>query len=337
VQNPPPILFIHYGPALYLRWTLESARRHNPSCRIILLGDESNRHNTKGIAEFHAFEKFSHTELVREFDTSFQVIQGEHHRFTKLGGMETWLHFVFRRWFLIGEFIKLEGIDSFWTFDSDTLILADLMHRSKRFASFDATCQCKGACLNGWVGSAELVHNYNLFTVGLFKNNNYMKAQRQRLKQHSGLAFNEMDAFTDFVRQTGIRTFHAQNSINNEAFDDALAFVDKFEPAREKVLGRTPVKRLWNNKIGRIFAREKGGCFVRLLTCNMSWMPDFLWKRLMSCSRPRGKALTCAPVDDQLVEISFVESISHRLSVRPLTLLEQLKSHVRVLLTKIQS
>ncbi len=306
----PPILFIHYGPARYLRWTLDSARRENPDSRIILLGDESNRCSAKGLAEFFPFADFEGGEWVTLFDASFRVIQGERHRFTKLGGVETWLRFVFRRWFLIGEFLRREKIEAFWTFDSDTLILANLATRAERFASFQATCQCKGACLNGWVGSSELVHSYNIFTVGLFQDEAFLESQRERLKLHAGLAFNEMDAFSEFVGREGVHTFHAQKPMEHEIFDDALAFVEGFEPAPLQVLGRTSVKRLWADSGGRIFARQTDGSFVRLVTCNMSWMPDFLWQRLMSRQRPKCDNSNNSSTPEQLEEISLHEPLA---------------------------
>lgn len=325
MSNPPPILLIHYGPARYLRWALTSARRTNPTARIVLLGDECNRQSARGLAEFYPFENFAGGELVGRLDKSFRVIQGERHRFTKLGGMETWLRFVFRRWFLLGEFLTREGIDSFWTFDSDTLFLGNLTLRAERFHSFDATCQCKGACLNGWVGSSELVHRYNKFTLGLFQDDAYLKSQVLRLKVDAGLAFNEMDAFSEFVRREGIRTFHAQESVDSEAFDDALAFVKGFEPAPEKVLGRTEVKRLWVDSAGRIFARRDDRSFVRLLTCNMSWMPDFLWKRLMEYRCSEDSVLPTPPVLSELTEFSYREPLIGKALHRFFTHLPKLK------------
>lgn len=266
-----------------------------------------------GLADHFLFEDFGSQNLVKEFDTVFQIIQGERHRFTKLGGMDWWLRFVFRRWFLIGEFIRQQGIDSFWTFDSDTILLANLSQRAERLSDFDATIQCKGACLNGWIGSADLVERYNRFTIGLFKDEAFLQAQQERLKVHAGLAFNEMDAFSEFSRCSAVSTFHAQKPCNGEAFDDALAFVQGFEPALEKLFGRTKVKRLWSDCVGRVFARGVDGTFVRLLSCNMSWMPIFLWKRLMAFPTPEDRPLASPPEITELNEISYREPLSSRL------------------------
>lgn len=276
-----PIIFIHYGPATYLSRTLRCARRTNPDKRIILLGDRANRCFAAGAAEFFPFEKFSAGAKHARFREVFQVIQGERHRFTKYAGMDVWLKFVFWRWFLIEEFLMREKIDSFWTFDSDTLLLVPLEPREARFSDVEATSQCRDECLNGWVGSAELVARYTSCILDLFGDQNFLDAQRERLKIHAGLAFNEMDAFSYFRKKEVVRTRHAASVISGEAFDDALAFVEGYEPAPVLILGKTAIKRLWTSPQGGIWARS-GGKHVRLLSCNMSWMPEYLWRRILS-------------------------------------------------------
>lgn len=283
-KQAAPVIFIHYGPASYLRQTLGCARKANPDKRIVLLGDKSNRRFATGAAEFFPFEEFSSGAKHARFRKVFQVIQGERHRFTKHGGMDVWLEFVFRRWFLIEDFLVREQIDSFWTFDSDTLLLAPLGPREARFYDVEATTQCRGECLNGWVGSADLVARYTSCILDLFGDKKFLDAQRERLKIHVGLAFNEMDAFSYFREREGVRTRQAASVIAGEAFDDALAFVENYEPAPVEMPGRTAVKRLWASPHGGIWART-GGNYVRLLTCNMSWMPEFLWKTILGSAK----------------------------------------------------
>ncbi len=280
-----PIIFIHYGPAFYLRRTLNCTGRTNPDKRIILLGDPSNREHVCNGVEFVDFKTLTGGVKDRAFQDVFQIIQGRRHRFNKHGGGETWLTFVFRRWILIEEFLQREGIDSFWTFDSDTLVLAPLDPRESRFRDVDSTTQCRGECLNGWIGSRNLVDRYTRCIIGLFKDPAYLDAQRERLTTHAGLAFNEMDAFAEFRRRESLRTWPGETPINGEIFDDALAFVEDFEIAPEKVLGKTVIKRLWTDGKSIFARRSASGQFVRLLTCNMSWMPDYMWRRIIAATR----------------------------------------------------
>lgn len=313
----PPILFIHYGPAHYLRWTLGLARCSNPGKRIVLLGDATNKRSVRGVAEFVDFEFLSGTEKEQEFQWVFQVIQGERHRFNKANGVEFWLKFVFRRWFLIEAFLEREGLDSFWTFDSDTLVLADLSAREERFSSVAATAQCKNQCLNGWIGSRELVTRYTRSILDQFSDKEFLESQRGRLKVHAGLSFNEMDAFAEFRRRESVKAWHGEKPIAGEIFDDALAFTEGFEVAPKKVLAKTAIKRLWSDG-QNIYARHlESGEFVRLLTCNMSWMPDYMWRKVIGANgvrvKSRGSRVEGRPDLSPLRVISTDEPVMDRL------------------------
>ena len=314
-----PIIFIHYGPADYLRRTLHSAHRANPDKRIILLGDSSNQRFSRGVAEFVEFESLAGGEKERTFQKVFQVIQGKRHRFHKANGVEFWLKFVFRRWFLIEEFLLREGIDAFWTFDSDTLILAPLGPRESRFSEFSATSQCRGACLNGWVGSRQFVSRYTDAMLEQFQDPVFLQSRREYLATHSGLAFNEMDAFSEFRRRSRVKVWHAQRAVDGEVFDDSLAFTEDYEAAAEKVLNRTTVKRLWTNGKSLFARREVSGEFVRLVTCNMSWMPDYVWRQIMRFTQVDDLGKSGPPDISRLREINlqepFCDQISRKVAV----------------------
>ena len=318
MAHAPPIIFIHYGPAHYLKWTLKAARRTNPDKRIVLLGDPSNRRYAASGVQFVDFETLAGGEKEREFQKVFQVIQGERHQFNKHGGIEAWLRFVFRRWFLIEEFLGREGLNAFWTFDSDTLLLAPLTPREVRFSDVAATTQCRGECLNGWVGSADLVAGYASCILDLFHDEKFLDAQRERLRTHAGLAFNEMDAFGEFRRRWGIAVRRASEVIDGEAFDDALVFVGDFEVAPENVLGKTAIKRLWTDGDSIFTKKKETGQFVRMLTCNMSWMPDYMWKRIIDATRGgedenRGTRAEGCVREESLREISVREPVADRI------------------------
>jgi hypothetical protein len=324
-----PILFIHYGPADYLRWTLERARISNPEKRIVLLGDATNKRFARAVAEFIDFESLAGTQNELEFQRVFQVIQGERHRFNKANGVEFWLKFVFRRWFLIEAFLEREGLDAFWTFDSDTLVLGNLRDREGRFSDFEATTQCKDQCLNGWVGSRSLVSRYTQSILDQFSDEAYLQAQRERLRANAGLSFNEMDAFAEFRRRGSVKTWYGEKSIGGEIFDDALAFTESFEVAPRKVLGKTATKRLWTDGKSILAKSKLSKDLVMLLTCNMSWMPDYMWRRIMAVAKSSGNGLRLAGRGLQmskLVEISTKEPVINRFFRKTNMLIWKLRS-----------
>ena len=310
-----PLIFIHYGAASYLRYTLQAARRSNPDKRIILLGDVSNQKFAKGVAEHICFQELESGDRLANFDRIFQVIQGSRHRFTKLHGTEFWLRFVFRRWFLIQQFLEKENIDSFWTFDSDTLVLAPLTQREARFADYDCTEQCRGECLNGFVSSRDLVVRYVDTINELFSDQVYLESQRQRLNTHSGLAFNEMDAYKEFKVRAQLRTIRASEPIDGEVFDDALAFTEDYVLASNLIGNRTKIKQLVLHPAGLVYGKHQKKGIVRFITLNLSWMPIYIFRRLARMATPSNANLFVKEMDfDALPNLDIGEPISLHLA-----------------------
>lgn len=306
-----PLILIHYGDAPYLSCVLRTARLTNPEKRIVLLGDEANRKHAQGVADFVPFEDLAFGPDLELFERVFQPIQGSRHRFNKLNGTDFWLRFVFRRWFLMANFLERDGIDAFWTFDSDTLVLAPLASREARLAAYDCTEQCRGECLNGFVSSSRVARDFVRMINVLFRDEAYLQTQRERLEVHLGLAFNEMDAYREFRARAGIRSIRLSEPHEGEVFDDALAFAEDYEENPTKLVGRTTVKRLWTGPRGGVFARLKTGEGVRLLSANMSWMPLYLYRRLsLLAASPEAESVILSSTYDSSSAISYDEPLA---------------------------
>lgn len=311
-----PIIFIHYGKAPYLPLTLCSARASNPDKRVFLIGDDSNKPCVPDGCSFADYHELETASAVLAFDQVFQPIEGSRHHFNKLGGTGRWLQFVFRRWFLVAEFLRRENITSFWTFDSDTMVLAPLGPREKRFQAYDSTTQCRDCCLNGYVGSRTLVERYTRCMTELFKDTNFLDAQRKRLQKHAGLAFNEMDAFCEFSCRENLRTFHAALPLEGEFFDDALAYDSNFEASPHKIRGNISVKRLWKDRHRALYARHlESDRFVRMLTANLSWLPDYVGRKLARFSlTPEQDAEVGPPKKTELREIDLSQPVTDKIA-----------------------
>lgn len=311
----PPLVFIHYGKSHYLRQTLRSAASSNPDKRIFFLGDNSNRTIAKNFADLTEFKYLENVKTV-EFDRVFQSIQGSDHKFNKLGGTQRWLNFVFKRWFYIAELLRRKNVRSFWTFDSDTLVLAPLGLREERFRGYESTTQCRDCCLNGFIGSLDLVDRYTTCIINLFKDERFLAGQRERLTSQSGLAFNEMDAFCEFRRREEVKTFHAAQPHCGEFFDDALAYDRAFEESSYKIRGCIPVKRLWSDRHGAVYARHlESSRFVRMVTANLSWLPDYVGRKLARfCLTPDQDAKILPPAVIDLQEIDLSQPLTDKIA-----------------------
>lgn len=291
MNGDPPLILVHYGPSTYLRYTLRAARRSNPGKKIFFLGDETNRRFCPSSVEFLPWRDLARGSKLEKFRSVFEPIEGARHRFSKHGGTKRWLAFVFERWFFLENLVEQIGLSRFWTFDSDTMVAGDLSIREHRFAEYQATEQCRGHCLNGLINDASVVRAYTDFMIGLFESETFLQQQRDRLRVHEGLCFNEMDAWQHFRDTERVSTFHLGRVCQAEMFDDAIAITKGFETAEEKVNGRAPVKRILLDARGGAFAFPLGDPPVRLVTLNLSWMPNFIFSRILRVCRPTGELI----------------------------------------------
>lgn len=308
-SDATPVIFIHYGAASYLPITLAAAQRSNPAKRILFLGDEANQRQIPQSIEFHPFADFDSGEELTEFESVFKIIEGKKHAYTKTGGTHAWLKFVFKRWFLIHNALRKLGIDAFWTFDSDTLLLADLKEREARYSNFDCTEQCLGKCLNGWVGSRALVGEYVRCINTLFVDEAFLESERERVTREPTVAFYEMDAYAEFRKRRGIQSSLLSDPLHGEAFDDALAFSQGCELTAATLPGGRRIKQLWTDGHAVYVKKKATGEYVRLLSCNMSWMPDYLTRRLAGYATP-GSVPSLQ--QDKLRSVSIKEPLLHK-------------------------
>jgi LmbE family N-acetylglucosaminyl deacetylase len=282
-----PIVFIHYGDSYYLQHTLRAAVKFNPDKKVVLLGDSSNaQYRRLGVEHVH-FSDFEGGEALEAFDNVYQYIAGDELR------RPDWVQFVFRRWFLMHNFLESRKYERFWTFDSDTLIVSQLASREARFSHVDCTEQCSGICMNGLINNLRVVRSYLRVINALFKNEEFLQEQRKRVRTKSDYAFTEMAAYVAFRDRTPIRTMRLGEVIEGETFLDCLCTVaehreylddDHYELHGKRVWGHD-VKRLYLGSDGTIYAKRRiSRELVRLNTINLSWIPRDIYETLASHS-----------------------------------------------------
>lgn len=280
-----PLVFIHFGNSSYLRFTLRNAKRFNPDKRIILLGDGRNRHYRGLGVEHFNFSDFGAGPEIERFDKIYRFVGGKQHPDSP------WVKFVFRRWFHLYYFLSAQKIERFWTFDTDTLILCQLSRQEGKFSQYDCTEQCEGSCMNGLVNNLGVVKGYVDKINELFGREDYLKRQMKDFEVHPDYAFTEMRAYKTYKEESGIKRIHLGTVIDGEAFDDCLCVAGEIETFDQLPpgLGALPYgspKKLYLNPDGRIFCRHKPSqSFVKLNSVNMSWLPDYLFGKIIRHSK----------------------------------------------------
>ena len=267
--NELPIIFIHYGDSPYLEYTFKSTKIFNPTTRIILLGDERNQHYTDLGIEHFFFSAYSNSQEFQLFKNVYKFIAGSEH------GKSEWTQFVFQRWFHIFEFIQSQGIEKFWTFDSDTLIFANLQKYQSDLAKYDCTEQCNGSCMNGFVSSQKIVKGYLDTINNLFLDTKYLDEQTKSFIDNPNYAFTEMRAYAEYRNRNKLNTIQLQRISDEEIFDDCLCQPQgmEFINGQKKLFFRN----------GSLYQRvQDNQRLVRVNTINMSWTSIYLIEELFT-------------------------------------------------------
>lgn len=291
-ETPAPILFIHKGNSDYLRYTVEAARLSNPGKEIIFLGDASNAY-LKDLGARHVnLMDYNRGPEIETFYQVYQSVKGARH------GKDEWLKFVFQRWYHIYHFIEAEKIDRFWTFDSDTIILCDLAGQEEKFTGFDCTEQCEGICMNGYIGSRRVVRGYVQKMNELFARPGYLQKHQADFADNPGFAFTEMRAYETYKAEDHVKTFHLQRVLRDETFDDCICVAHGMETYDTPLNDRRLKKMYWRADGEIFFRRQADGKFLKANTLNMSWVPTYLYPRIIKIAARKyaaGGATGAAP------------------------------------------
>lgn len=293
-----PLIFIHKGNIKdnqeYLYDVFKIAKKYNPNTDIYLLGDDTN----KTIAEFCGikfdyFENYSNFEKIKKFEKNFKVIRGKKH------GAEEWIKFVFKRWFHIYEFVKVNKIEKFWTFDSDNLIITELQEQEYKFQNYDCTEQCNGACINGFINNIEVINGYLQKINELFEDDFYLNTQIKEFNTiNPEYAFTEMRAYLEYKKPDStthgleliyepenFRSILLQTIIDGETFDPCLN-----QNSAKKICNcREDSGYEMENNIKKLYFKDRK-IFIKFLdtqelvktnSINMSWVNSDLWKKIV--------------------------------------------------------
>ena len=108
------ILFIHKNDSWYLPLALRQCVSSNPSARVVLLGDETNR-KYEGIVEHH---------YIKDYFCEAEKFEKVYIHYS------TWPRdyelFCIQRWFIWLDFMRKQGIEEALLPDTDVLILQDI-------------------------------------------------------------------------------------------------------------------------------------------------------------------------------------------------------------------
>lgn len=175
-------------------------------------------------------------------------------------------------------FLKTHNINSFWTFDSDNLILCNLEDLEPVLNNFDCTEQCKGNCMNGYISNFNVVDGYIKKMNELFNREEYISHQIDNLSKHPDFAYTEMRAYATYKKEEGIKSKRLSIIEKNKVFDDAVCIPENME-AYNKKLGGYNLKKIYFANNGEVYCIEKKtGEYIKMMNLNLSWVPLYIFE-----------------------------------------------------------
>lgn len=121
-----PIIIVHTGDSIYLKYTLKQAKHYNPSCPIYLIGDENN----------NKYPFITHVN-IRNYLSSANAFSKHyvHMSFTS----QKFEEFCFLRWFIAKDFVEKNKIERFICLDSDVLLFCKTEEVDNKFRNYNFT------------------------------------------------------------------------------------------------------------------------------------------------------------------------------------------------------
>jgi len=300
-----PIIFCHYGFSKYLPYVFDCAKISNPNKEIILLGDESNKEValSLGVKHFN-LSNFAYGNELKTFDDTYRLITSQAFDSYKHG--EDWNKFVFRKWFILYNFLVKHEIEKFWHFDSDNMIFKDLALVEHRYADIDFTEQSDGNCIKGYFGNLQTIQRYNQKIIEAFSREEFLQETERVMKGNNfPCSFNEMSVYAIFKAEEKVKTTQLAATIDDSFFDDLLCRAQGMKI--EKLPLGEDSKVIHMNKDGRFFALDdRSGKPIEAYLLNLSWMPIYVYSGILEHFRKNHKKPNSAfdPKSKTLAQIS---------------------------------
>lgn len=169
-----PIIVLHCGNQPYLADCLNQAKFSNPSSRVILLGDSSNKDVPGGIEHHHISEYYS--EMSKELRLIYKHLSSN--------GRDYEL-FCILRWFVILDFILKNKIDKFLHVDSDCLLYANLENEFEFIKEVEKVEMAVPGYMGAWYvffNQVKTLQNFCDFIMNKYRDKEFM--QQLELKYH---------------------------------------------------------------------------------------------------------------------------------------------------------
>ena len=310
-----PIIFIHYGNTEYLKYTIQFAKYYNPEKEVIILGDNNNMYLKRYGISHYFIEDYSQSKEIDTFHQVFKVIGREDFEIKgKDNGKSTddkgifWLKFVFLKMFILYNFISKHGLSSFWTFDTDNLIVSDLSSFEKQFSQYDNTELNEGMSMHGFINNIEVLKKYINAINELFEDDIYLERQRQELLHlPKHFSYTEMRAYVETKRRYQFKSLYLCSNERDYVFDNKMVNSDGMELRNYNHALFKQIKKVYTDQNGNFYFKSLiDGKLIKVISFDCSWLPTCVFAILNQYRKLKRKN------SNQFKEIIFYEPLYFR-------------------------
>lgn len=224
--NPTtPTVFVHSGASWFLPYALQQARHADPRSQIHLIGDQPAM---EGVIA-HSTSTYEN-EAIRRFREVFVPMSPNTPEFELM---------CYLRWFYLSEFLKHEGCNDVFYFDSDVLnfstgdnVKATMLTSESEcglsvVAQPDDSCEWT-ACGHASYWKANILGEFCDFCIRTYTEDAYLSRYREKLAWHdlNGIrgGINDMTTLYLFWEQNKHRITNLSISRNGAVVDHNVAF-----------------------------------------------------------------------------------------------------------------
>ena len=317
-----PIIFIHYGDSPYLKYTVEFAKKSNPDKQIVFLGDEENKYLENFGAHHVMISDYLSSPEIDKFHEVFKIIGPDGY---KISGKDNgkskddtgvfWTKFVFLKMFVFYNYALKNGINKFWTFDTDNFIVTDLVPFESLFIDLDNTEQNLGNSMHGIINNLEVLKGYIEMINELFEDESFLDSVKESLlnapKHH---AYTEMWAYNEYKKRKTIKTIHLNGVFNNSTFDDKLCFPDGMETVACHFKGMPVIKKIYYDNLGLFyFKKEHEEVYLKVNVFDFSWLPSICMDQFYKLA----VSLPNQNLQNKYNEVVFKETLDYKIMRLP--------------------
>jgi hypothetical protein len=157
--------------------------------------------------------------------------------------------------------------------------------------------------MNGFVTNRQVVEGYLNKINELFQRESFLEGQRTSFQSLPRYAFTEMGAYVVYRDESSFKHINLNSIIDGETFMESVCTLDEhralsadeYELYDNKFLGYD-VKKVFTAEDGSIFMFHlPSQQFVRLVTINMSWVPDCLFDAILKHAKTKPPAGASRP------------------------------------------